>query len=125
MPETTEPTRQPARVDAELVGELCNRLRFHLQQAWFFASEQHLDEAGIVSQELGRLPRALVLPAGRDRLEGAVRDAFETLKRQIKSESHAVEIQDSVYDYDGLSLPRLREELLSGLFALLGALRPP
>jgi len=38
LPETTEPTRQPARVDAELVGELFNRLRFHLQQAWFFTS---------------------------------------------------------------------------------------
>src|SRR5262245_22104501 len=108
-PQTTAPTRPPARVDAEMVGELFNRLRFYLQQAWFFASDQHLNEAEIVSQELGRRARALVLPAGRDRLEGAVRDAFETLKSQVKSESHAVEIQDSVYSIarEGLPLPRL------------------
>ena len=126
LPETTEPTRQPARLDAEMVGELFNRLRFHLQQAWFFTSNEHIDEAERVSQELGRRARALVLPAGRDRLEGTVRDAFETLKRQIKCESHAVEIQDSVYTTgasEGLPLPHLREELLSGLFAFLERLR--
>src|SRR5438132_171112 len=93
----SDPARDPGRLPVEMfplvsafdAGWLLNRLRFHLEQAWF-AYGNHRRAARRFLGELGRAVRNLVPAAERGALQETVTRPFEELLDRTESEAHFV-----------------------------------
>jgi hypothetical protein len=130
-----EPITDPF-VAAFEVGRWLNRLAFHLQQAWFFSGDYHVEAAREAARALGRaqvlVPAVAVPPvADRERVRQEISSGVEGLIGQLESEDHLdaftnleMDLQSAAYSPELNGPPSdHRRRLLDPVFKELATIR--
>jgi two-component system response regulator HydG len=85
------------------VGRQLNRLSFHLQQAWFFTGDRHVNAAQEAAAALRRVYAVLLPVPQQDQAQRCISARVEGLIGQLRSKQHLDDLTNSEQELKDLS----------------------